>query len=102
VTDLLAGWDDRLVRQVYDSTAGVFRRIVHVVRLCEQIRDAEGAQKITSQILGEALRLIPDLAPKRIPVAAARVDKHSQPGRAALPLQAAITQEARSIKQATG
>ena len=99
---LLEGWDDRLIRQVYENTAGIFRRIVHVVGLCAQIRDAEGMQKMTPQILAEALRLVPDLAPKRVPLAPDRRDRVVQAGRAALPVQAVVAQEPRAARQATG
>ena len=102
VKALLTGWDDRLIRQIYESTAGVFRRIVHVVGLCEQIRDAEGAQKVTAQILAEALRLVPDLAPRHAPLVPDRRERTVQAGGAAAPAQAIAAQEPRAARQATG
>jgi len=63
VRALLASWNERLVRRIYAHTAGVFRRIVHLVELAEQIREVNGEPKVTAEILDEAVLHIPDLLP---------------------------------------
>jgi len=66
VRGVLQGWDERLVRRIYAHTGGVFRRLIHLVELCEQIRLVNEESKITAEILDEAVQHIPDLLPESV------------------------------------
>lgn len=61
--DLLSGWDQNLLRRVYAHTGGVFRRIENLARMCEQLCENNGQDKVTEEILNEAVQMVPDLLP---------------------------------------
>jgi hypothetical protein len=89
VQKLLPGWEPAVHRRIYAHTGGVFRRIEHLVRLCGQICEVEEIPKVTMEVLGEAVRHIPDLLPgdvkgKVSPPSAARAEL-ARPARAPMP-----------------
>lgn len=102
VHELLTGWDERLIRRIYVHTGGYFRRIVKLVSLADQIREANDEAKITEEILAEAALLIPDLLPDTSRMRGTMATKSASPGRGRPPSRAAAVEAPPTARQATG
>jgi len=102
VHDLLTGWDERLIRRIYAHTGGYFRRILKLVNLADQIREANDESKITEEILTEAALMIPDLLPDTSRMRGAVATKTASPGRGRPPGRAAVAEAPPAARQAAG
>jgi len=102
VHELLAGRDERLIRRIYVHTGGYFRRIVKLVSLADQIREANDEAKITEEILAEAVLLIPDLLPDTSHMRVMMASKSASAARGRPPARAAAVEPPPAARQAAG
>ena len=102
VHELLTGWDERLIHRIYAHTGGYFRRILKLVNLADQIREANDEPKITEEILAEAVLMIPDLLPDTSGLRTRVTAKGVSPGRGRPPATPAVAMQAAVASQAAG
>jgi len=102
VHELLAGWDERLVRRIFVQTGGYFRRIVKLVSLADQIREANDEAKITEEMVAEAAVMIPDLLPDTSEMRLMMASKSASAARGRPPARAAAVEAPPAARQAAG
>jgi hypothetical protein len=102
VHELLTGWDERLIRRIYAHTGGYFRRILKLVNLADQIREANDESKITGEILSEAVLMIPDLLPDTSGMRGGPATRTASPGRGRAPDRTAVAEAPAAARQAAG